>query len=641
MKRVNKKKSNFKRISLGKGLSKPIWKIYLVGIILVFIFVVISVKAMVLQIFDRDRAIDLARRQHQSVYTLLPNRGKILDVNNKELVMNVDTQSIYVNAKSVKNPAELSKKLSKHLGVSRDKIMKILNSKKSFAWVKRLVDHDTATKIKAENLEAIGFIEEPMRVYPNGHLAGQILGFTNIDSKGIEGIEFQFDAILAGKPGKISVKKDARGRNIMSTPYYLEPSVSGSNLVLTIDSQIQSIVEYELQDGVEKANADKGMALVMDPETGSVLAMASYPFFDPNEYKEYPADSRRNLPIWYSYEPGSTMKVFLLASAMDDDKVNPLSKFDCENGQRRVGPFIIKDVHPYGILTVSEILEKSSNICATKIGETLGKEKFYEYLSDFGFGKQTGLELPGESFGKLRNANSWGQVELATISFGQGVAVTSLQLATTLSAIANTGYLMKPYIVKEIASPDGKVVKENKPKMLNRVISYDTSKQITEMMEKVVESGTGKKASISGYSVAGKTGTAQVPNPETGGYYANRFISSFIGFAPSNDPKLTVVVVMENPKNGHYGGTVAAPIFKGITEKVLFYLGIPPNKAFVGTRVMPDLHGLSVRDILKWSENEGVKIKIKGNGFVSSQEPKAGVIIKEGIVCMVELKQTI
>jgi len=290
---------------------------------------------------------------------------------------------------------------------------------------------------------------------------------------------------------------------------------------------------------------------------------------------------------------------------------------------------------------VSEIIEKSSNICATKIGETLGKEKFYEYLNDFGFGKQTGLELPGESYARLPNPKSWGPVELATISFGQGVAVTSLQLATALSAIANGGYLMKPYIVKEIVSTDGTGVKENKPKMLNRAISYDTSKQLTEMMEKVVESGTGKKASISGYSVAGKTGTAQVPNPETGGYYANRYMSSFIGFAPTNEPKLTVVVIVENPKNGHYGGTVAAPIFKGITEKVLFYLGIPPTKEFVGKRVMPDLHGLSIRDILKWSETEGVNIKIKGNGFVSSQEPKAGEIIKEGVVCMVEFKQTI
>jgi len=638
---MNKKRGNIKRISLGKDLAKPVLKIYSVGIVLIILFVVISVKAMMLQVFDRDRAVDLARRQHQSVYKLLPNRGKILDVNGKELVMNVDTQSIYVNAKSVKDPEGLSTKLSKHLGISRDKIMEILKSKKSFAWVKRLVDHDRATKIKAENLEAIGFIEEPKRVYPNGHLAGQIIGFTNIDSKGIEGIEFQFDEILAGKPGKISVKKDARGRKIMSTPYYLEPSVSGSNLILTIDSQIQNIVETELKDGVERANADKGMALVMDPETGSIMAMASYPFFDPNKYRDFSADTRRNLPIWYSYEPGSTMKVFLIASAIEDERVNPDSKFDCENGKRKVGPFIIKDVHPYGILTVSEIMEKSSNICATKIGEILGKEKFYEYLNDFGFGKQTGLELPGESYARLPNPKSWGQVELATISFGQGVAVTSLQLATTLSAIANTGYLMKPYIVKEIAGPDGKVLKENKPRMLNRVISYDTSKQITEMMEKVVESGTGKKASISGYSVAGKTGTAQVPNPETGGYYANRFISSFIGFAPSNDPKLTVVVVIENPKNGHYGGTVAAPIFKGITEKVLFYLGIPPNKEFVGTRVMPDLHGLSVRDILKWSETEGVKITIKGNGFVSAQEPKAGEIIKEGVVCMVEFKQTI
>jgi cell division protein FtsI (penicillin-binding protein 3) len=635
------RKKNSKRISLGKDLTKPTSKILIIGTLILILFAVVSVKALDLQVLSRERAVNLAKKQHQKSYTLLPKRGMIYDINKKELAINIDTQSIYVNAKDIKDPEVFSKKLSEYLNLPQKPILDKINTRKSFVWIKRLVEPNIIAKIKSDSFPDLGFIEEPKRVYPNGTLVGQVLGFTNIDSKGIEGIEFKYDELLTGKPGKINVKKDARGRKIMSTPYFLEPSISGYDLVLTIDSQIQHIVEKELKEGVEKAKADRGMALLMNSETGAILAMASYPFFDPNSYKNFNSETRRNLPIWFSFEPGSTMKVFILASAMEEDKVNPDTKFDCENGRRKVGPAIIRDVHPYGVLTVAQILEKSSNICASKIGETLGREKLYDRLSSFGFGRQTGIDLSGESSGMMTKSNRWGPVELATISFGQGIAVTSIQIAAALSAIANGGYLVKPYIVEQLISPGGKVVTKNKPEVLGKVISYDTAENITQMMEKVVESGTGKNAAISGYKVAGKTGTAQVPNPKTGGYYGNRFMSSFIGFGPTDDPKVTLVVIVENPKNGSYGGTVAAPIFKGIVEKVLFYLGVPPRTEFVGTKVMPDLQGKSLREILIWSENEGVEVRIKGTGYVTSQEPKAGEAIKEGTVCRVDFKQSI
>jgi cell division protein FtsI (penicillin-binding protein 3) len=635
------RKKNSKRISLGKDLTKPTSKILIIGTLILILFAVVSVKALNLQVLSRERAVNLAKKQHQKSYTLLPKRGMIYDINKKELAINIDTQSIYVNAKDIKDPEVFSKKLSEYLNLPQKAILDKINTRKSFVWIKRLVEPNIIAKIKSDNFPDLGFIEEPKRVYPNGTLVGQVLGFTNIDSKGIEGIEFKYDELLTGKPGRINVKKDARGRKIMSTPYFLEPSISGYDLVLTIDSQIQHIVEKELKEGVEKAKADRGMALLMNSETGAILALASYPFFDPNSYKDFNSETRRNLPIWFSFEPGSTMKVFILASAMEEDKVNPDTKFDCENGRRKVGPAIIRDVHPYGVLTVAQILEKSSNICASKIGETLGRDKLYARLSSFGFGRQTGIDLSGESSGMMTKSNRWGPVELATISFGQGIAVTSIQIAAALSAIANGGYLVKPYIVEQLISPDGKVVTKNKPEVLGKVISYDTAENITQMMEKVVESGTGKNAAISGYKVAGKTGTAQVPNPKTGGYYGNRFMSSFIGFGPTDDPKVTLVVIVENPKNGSYGGTVAAPIFKGIVEKVLFYLGVPPRTEFVGTKVMPDLQGKSVREILIWSETEGVEVRIKGTGYAASQEPKAGETIKEGTVCRVDFKQSI
>lgn len=634
---------NSKRISLGNDLTKPAWKISIIGTLILFFFAVVSVKALQLQILSRERAVNLAKKQHQRSYTLLPKRGRIYDINKKELAINIDTQSIYVNARDIKDPEEFSKKLSVYLSMSKKAILDKVSTKKSFVWVKRLVEPDIIAKIKSDDFPELGFIEEPKRVYPNGPLSGQVLGFTNIDSKGIEGIEFKYDELLTGKPGKIRVKKDARGRKIMSTPYFLEPSISGYDLVLTIDSQIQHIVEKELKEGVENAKADRGMALLMNSETGAILAMASYPFFDPNDYKDFDSNTRRNLPVWFSFEPGSTMKVFILASAMEENKVNPETRFDCENGRRKVGPATIRDVHPYGVLTVAEILEKSSNICASKIGETLGRDKLYERLSGFGFGRPTGIDLSGESSGMMTKSSRWGPVELATISFGQGIAVTSIQIAAALSAIANGGYLVKPYVVERIISPEGKEITKNKPDVEGKVISYDTAKDITDMMEKVVESGTGKRAAMSGYKVAGKTGTAQVPNPNTGGYYGNRYMSSFVGFGPSDDPKVTLVVVVDNPKNGSYGGTIAAPIFKGIVEKVLFYLGVPPRTEFVGTKIMPDLQGKSAREILTWSESEGVEIRIKGKGtgYVTSQEPKAGETIKEGTVCMVELNQAI
>ncbi len=635
------KRNSRKRISLAKDLSKPRWKVCLIGAVILVLFGAVSVRAFKLQVLNRDRAFDVAKKQHRGLFTLLPRRGKILDMNKKELAINVDASSVYVHPGNVKNPKQLSRNLSKYLKHTQKEIVGMLLSKKPFVWIERLAEPEAVSKLKSANIEEIGFVEEPKRVYPNGHLAGQILGFTDIDSKGIEGIEYDLDSLLAGSPGKVVVKRDARGREIMNNPIDIEESVSGYDVVLTIDSQIQYIVEKELKEGIKKTSAERGMAVLMNPETGEVLAMASYPFFDPNNVNKYGEKTRRNFPVWYSFEPGSTMKIFLAAAGFEEKKLKPTSKFDCENGRRKIGHSIINDVHPHGILSVVEILELSSNICATKIAEVLGKEKLYGYLKSFGFGAKTEIDLPGESSGKLSNSKYWGPVELATLSFGQGVSVTAIQLASALSVVANGGYLMKPYTVKEIISHDGKVVRKREPEVISRVVSYDTAEEIKKILEGVVENGTGKEASTPGYRVAGKTGTAQVPNPETGGYYSSRHIASFIGFAPADDPKIALVVVVENPRKSFYGGVVTAPIFKQITEKVLFYLGVSPDETFAKAKIMPDLRGMSARDILRWAEEEGIKVKLKGSGYATDQQPRAGDRIKEGVVCSIELKQTI
>lgn len=640
-----KPKRSTKRISLARDLDKPRWRVFIVATLLIALFAMVSVKALELQILDRERAFKIARKQHHGTSTLLPRRGKIFDRNGKELAVNIDVKSVYANPKKVTNPSETAKILSEKLNLSQKKILDRVSSDKSFVWIKRLADSESVEELQNLDITGLGYIPEPKRIYPNGHLMGQVIGITDIDSIGIEGIEYRYDRLLTGKTRKITLKRDARGHKILNDPSEIQDidqyKTSGHDIVLTIDSQIQYIVERQLKEGIEEMGGEKGMAIVMNPETGEVLAMASYPFLDPNNFSKFPEVNRRNLPIWYAHEPGSTMKVFLAASALDDKKVNPNSKFNCENGRRRIGSAVIRDIKPRGTLTVAEIVKYSSNIGASKIGELLGRDKYYKYLNKFGFGKKTGIGLPGESSGLLAAPRKWGPIELATISFGQGISVTSLQLVTALSALANGGYLMKPYVIEKIVGPDGNVIEQNSPEVVTRAISYDTSYQMKQIMQGVVENGTGKKAQIPGFSVAGKTGTAQIPNPKSGGYYSDRYIASFIGFAPVEDPAIVMVVVVEAPRKKTHGGSVAAPIFKQIAEKVLFHMGLSPKKVLVGMTVMPDLSGMSVRDILKWSEEEGVKVKVKGSGFVTNQQPLPGDLIKEGMVCSIELKQKI
>lgn len=640
-----KKKKSSKRISLGKDLSRPRWRVFLVGLLLLVLFGAISYKALELQVLDRERAFKLAKKQHHGSSKLLPRRGKILDRDLKELAVNVDVQSVYVNPKLVEDPVEVSKAVSDYLDVSQKTVLSRASSNRSFVWLKRLVDPEVTEQMEELDLEGIGFIEEPKRIYPNGHLMGQVIGFTNIDSNGIEGIEYHFDNLLIGTPRNIKLKRDAFGRKIIQNPDTVhdfdEENLSGHDIVLTIDSQIQHIVERELEAGIEAMNAEKGMVLLMNPETGEILAMASYPFIDPNSYGKYPEANRRNLPIWYTYEPGSTMKLFLAAAALEERKVNPDSLFDCELGRRKVGAKVIKDVKPYGTITFSDVIRVSSNIGASKVGELLGREKYHSYLKKFGFGEKTGIDLPGESSGKVLPHKKWGKIELATISFGQGISVTSLQLVTALSALANGGFLMEPYIIKKIIGSDGTVIREQKPEVRSRVVSYDTTFQMKEIMERVVEEGTGKKAKINGFMVGGKTGTAQIPDPRYGGYYSDRYIASFIGFAPTEDPKLAMAVVVEAPRTRTHGGSVAGPIFKEIAQKVLFHMGVSPKNVYAGTKIMPDLSGMSVRDILKWSESEGVKVDLKGSGYVTGQDPSPGDFIEEGMVCSIELEPKI
>lgn len=625
-----------------KTSRKGKWKFYLTTIFITGLFVALGYRSFEIQVLQSDKFSAGAKKQHSRVYKMPPIRGTLYDRNKKPLATSVWATSIYVNPKKVKDPDKLARAISKPLGLSRKKLLRAARSEKPFVWIKRGEDSETAKKIEAMGISGVGFAEEPRRIYPNGSLLGQALGFTNIDLKGVEGLEYGFEKTLAGKSATARIRTDGRGNRISDALLNAkEQSTKGNDVLLTVDSNIQHITETALEKGLREMKADKGAALLMNPQTGEILSMASYPFFDPNRFGEFSQETRKNLPIWMSFEPGSTLKVFLAATLLEEKMGDENTKYDCENGKQRVGPKTIKDVHGHGILTVSETITYSSNICAWKMGKTLGKKKLHDSLRNFGFGKTVGVDLPGEASGKIQNLRNWGDIELATISFGQGISVTAIQLATALSSIANGGYLMKPYIVRKVVSPEGKVLLEKNPEMLKRVVSYDTASKITAILEQVVEKGTGKNARISGYRVAGKTGTAQISNPETGTYYKSRYLSSFIGFAPADDPRLALVVIAENPRKHTYGGIVAAPIFKSITEKVLFYMRIPPREERIEETVMPDMANKSARAVMKWAEQEEVSVRFIGSGYVVSQHPPSGEKIRRGADCTFTLKQNI
>jgi cell division protein FtsI (penicillin-binding protein 3) len=635
-------KNNCKsKLTLTRNSDKPKWKIVSIALFICFMFFLIAARSAQLQLLKDDKACVVGRGQHEFEIELLPERGSIKDASGKDLAMSITSHSIYANPSKIENKKEFISKVSDTIKLNKDYLAEKVSSNKSFVWLKRLASEKEKLALQQLNIAGLGFIEEPKRVYPYDHLAGQLLGFTNIDSKGIEGVEYLYDSYLSGKRDKLVLKKDGLGRIIFEDPENIKEEALGYDIVLTIDSHIQHIVDNVLKRNVDSLQAESGLAVVLDSEKGSVLAMSSYPFLDPNNFTESSEVNRKNLPIWKSFEPGSTLKPILVAGAIEEKLVNPKSTFDCEYGMRKVGDSVINDVHPYNILSVSDVISFSSNICASKIGEKLGKNRLYDYLDQFGFGKKTQVEIPGESSGKLINSDRWGPVELATISFGQGISVSALQLAVAFSSLANKGYLMKPYIVKEIVDSKGNIIKRNLPEIKRRVISYETAQMVTDMLVEAVDNGTGKNAQVKLFKVAGKTGTAQVPDPKGGGYYADKYISSFAGFAPIDPPSITVVVVIENSKKGFYGGEVAAPIFREIVEKALYYLEINPDGQEAENVIMPNFEGKSRREILRWSEAEGIKVNLSGKGFAIGQNPKPGEIINSKEVCSVELDQTI
>jgi len=528
-----------------------------------------------LQLVEHRDYLARAQRQQQRTIEITPKRGAIYDRNMHPLAMSVPVESAFAVPSEIgDNKLMAARLLSGVLGIPRDVLETRLNSGGSFVWILRKLPPDKAEAVRGLNLKGVYLQNENQRYYPKRELAAHVLGFVDLDEKGLGGIEYELDNLIRGKSEKIVVMADARQRWFDGGAAQKD---QGANVVLTLDEKIQYIAERELAAAIAKTHALAGTVIVQNPNTGAVLALANWPKFNPNAPTESKAEARMDRAVSAIYEPGSTFKLITLAAAFDQNLTRPEEVFDCENGKVYIAGHRIRDHKPFGLLTVADILALSSDVGAIKIALRLGPPRFYDYIRGFGFGQQTGVDLPGESRGMLHKLESWTPVSIGSVSMGQEVGVTPLQLVTAVSAIANGGTLYKPHVVAEVRRgsqtlPMTGVLAHSDPK---EVIRPETAATLRRLMEGVVLTGTGKLARLDGWTAAGKTGSAQKIDPATGRYSPTQLIASFSGFAPINDPAVTILVSLDSPVGQHEGGQVAAPVFKRIAEQVLPYLDVP------------------------------------------------------------------
>ena len=616
------------------------------------VFAALCARAVWLQIIEQEKLSSIAAGEISLLIEVPPRRGIIFDRNHEELAVSLDTVSVYAHPKAVKNPARAAAALAKPIGENRRALQRKLSDKRSFVWLKRRIDPEKAEQIIQLKIKGVGLIHEPRRFYPNGRLACHVLGFAGMDANGLEGLERGQDKLLRGESQRLTTYRDALGRRIQMTGEVETSLTEGSHIILTLDKHIQYAAEKALAKTVQKYKAKAGQVIVMSPQTGEILAMASLPVFNPNVFGRSKRNTYRNRAVTDMYEPGSTFKVFVAAAALASHKVSLDQKFDCEHGSWRLGGRTIHDTHEYDELTLAEIVKYSSNIGAAKVAQAMGPQVLYNALTIFGFGSRTGVDLPGEARGILRAPESWRPVEMANIAFGQGVSVTPLQLVQAVAAVANGGVMMRPHVVKAVLDSQSRVVRENEPEAVRRVMSAREARILVEMLQAVTaEGGTGTLARIGSLPVAGKTGTAQKVEPGKG-YSHEEYMSSFIGFVPADDPKIVTLVLIDTPYRQHYGGVVAGPAFAEISRVALRELGVhefqspavrmaareaektatsapvkadfSQAKASADQGLTPDLKGLTLRQIMRLSADGGIKIKTQGWGRVVWQQPLPG-----------------
>ncbi len=622
-----------------------------------------------LQILKHDEYSRLAENQHAKTVPLRPKRGPILDRTGQALAVSSRADTLYVTPAKVENAGRLAARLSPILGEpARDVARKLAVSRK-FAPVRRRLTPEMARAVRELRDPALTLVDDSLRLYPNRELAAQLIGFEGAEGRGLAGMEQVWDAHLAGVEGRAVVERDALGREMTGAPIVLKPSVAGQGIMLTIDATLQYLAEKEVDAAWRRTRAKSAMAVAMDPRTGEILAMAIRPTFNPNSFASATDDDRRARAVTDPFEPGSTFKVIMAASALEEGVVRPTDRLYAENGAITVAGATIHDWKKYGWLTFAEVLQNSSNVGSIKVGMSLGRERYYKYMTAFGFGASTNLGLPGESRGQLRPPAQWSGLSLATMSIGQEISVTAVQMVAAFGAVANGGRLMQPQIIRAVLDAQGRELRSFEPKAVRQVISPETARTLTEMMVNVVGNGTGRHAAIPGYDVAGKTGTAQKMDPATKRYSRAPGVLSFVGFVPADDPRLAMIVLLDEPKNEKWGSEAAAPMFAAIGREALRYLNVPPRDSSPvpivrgevaaaapvigaplapalaepapagadGQPVMPRLGGLSLRQAMEALAPYGARLEITGRGVVTSQSPLPGAPLPAGAVCRLHL----
>ena len=631
----------------------------------------IEARLLYLQVVSHTELVARAERQQKGERPLSAKRGDILDRHGRVLATSVDVESIIAVPAEIPEAATAVDRVCKALGdctrKERQNLLDRLGRPTQFSWVRRKVSAGQARRVEALDLDGIGFLKESRRFYPNRELAAHLLGYVGLDNNGLGGIEYAYGSEIRGEDGKVLVNIDAR-RHAFSR---LErPPTAGSSLELTIDLHLQHIVERELRKGVAANRAAGGSAIMMDPRTGEILAMANEPTFNPNVYGEFREDARRNRAVQDLYEPGSTFKIVTASAALDEDVMPPDAPIDVSGGQIRIGRDTVDDQRDYGQLTFAEVIVQSSNVGAIRIGFKVGAERLSRYVQRFGFGQPVSPDFPGENRGIVWDRTRWTDRALASVSMGYQIGVTPLQMVAAVSSIANGGELIEPRVVGAFYRNARRLAV--KPKVLRRTVSRDTAALLSGIMEGVVARGTGQSAQIPGYSIAGKTGTAaKVVN---GRYSRTAYNASFVGFAPSRHPVVALIVVIDSPNVGtqhYYGGAIVAPIFARIVEESLRYLGVAPNvnpapPVLVAARgtpqqvvatagpgtpprvrliaegspgTVPDLRGMSAREATRELVKRGLVARLAGDGFVVSQDPPPGAPLDAGDVCVVTLQR--
>lgn len=636
---------------------------------------VILARGYQLQVRERDKLTAIARAGYSGVVNLPPKRGTIFDRKGNEMAVSIEVGSVYAHPPQIEDKAQAAEKLARVLDISASDVRSLLKKDVRFVWLRRKIPPELVEQVRRLKIQGVGTTTESDRFYPGKEIAGHLIGFSGTDNQGLEGLEKAYDQYLRGPQRVLIQMRDALGRPFfVSRPTTRDDSGKSRamhDLVLTIDKHVQYKAQQALEEAVRSTKAQSGQCVVVDPDTGEILAMAVEPSFNPNAFSEYSADQWRNRVITDAYEPGSTMKAFLIAAALDKAVVAPQTLFHCENGKLSVGKQVIHDTHEYGELTAAQIIALSSNIGAVKIGWKLGYETYTDYLKGFGFGKKTGIDLVGERTGFIRPVAEARTIDRANIFFGQGLTVSSIQLAMAMGAIANGGRLLRPYVVREVRDTNGRVVMRNRPQVVRRVFAPDKAAEVKRILSEVVsERGTAPLAAIAGYQAAGKTGTAQKVDPSTRRYSRSKYVALFVGFVPVEDTRLVCLVLLDEPKGSTYGGVVAAPVFREVGRWALNHLRVMPRLRLAsvaeeevtnkevsfelmrsdpagipeggqagmneigglplygitepGETFLPDFRGKSMREVLCAGSALGIHVVLEGTGLAVEQVPEPG-----------------